>query len=1316
MRVVKRIFVSIVQFSDFHLYGGCVEKWTSKLIMKKLLKKAFTVSVVAVTIVWSVGLSALVPTMVNAVTCPTVAGDSVIKVTPPAGTAKADLVNYNTMWYVDSNLNKHAFPSGDVLKTWYADYHPTNRVDLPVGCQANYPDAKNVNFFPGTLITDPAQGTLFVMEAGNKKTEVTTDVAKAIYGDNYKAVNYNSYFISDLNFSSVGTKLTTAKLLDGMLVKKTGGDTYQVVGGKLYKVDGTLPTYMGKNVYTVSAALFDGTEKATTNVTAASTYANPAQSTGTAATTPTTPAATTGNVGVSLSANTSAGGNVVINIDNVVFGKFILSATNGDYTVSSVKIGRKGLGAKGDFTSVTLYDGGTKLGTTKTSWDSNTETMVYNIPTGWKITNGTTKELTVVAKLDTAGTYNSLGILAVNDTAVTPVYGNEMTGVSVSVGGVTISPMGSSAIKKIGVAGVTLSEFKLTVSSTEDGTFKGVLLKNFGTASDDDIANVYLYKGSVQLAGPVSMASDKINFVISEDKYVSIAKSKNETFKVVGDIVKGDTHTLEFELENTTDLAMAGVTYGTSLSVHNDSFNNASDSGMIITIDGAELNVAYTGSNLDTMDDVTDVVFGTLTLGAGSTDIKITSLILNIDETEASGSAGVLDVDNFEMIETNGGAYSGTATTGDDASSADEVWTFSDEIYISAGQTRTFTLRGDLPNSIANGDSYKVVVTTVDTSSVVAETVPEGDTVSNFSVGSITGKLITVKSPTLKVSGLTQNDGTAVVNDTDVILYKGTLEAQASDIKVSYANFDANTTFATANWAEVGFYLVKADGSYDQKQLLTTSQMTSGTLSFDSMDFTVLNGPTNKATFVIKGKVAATVTAANGLVAKLKLNYFTAKASDNSSPTITSTGSDDLDETPGTTFLTSGYRQVTLADKGKLYIQMRSSDSGFAKDRILLAGTSAWVGKIKLKADDESIKVKDLRLVNVDTSGADDDLASVCLYRAQVATAENLISCQTVDSNGVVFYDDINEEVTQGTEYWYIYVNSNKMSNLAGGEADSNQIFSFRVASSSLNNGTVDGVVAEGVRSGHQFTFNGESTIGTVAAGEWALDVTNNDAYTDAADTVTAYTKQFIIAGTKISNVQLVSSYGGYTVDTVLNGTDTFVAAILAVTTEATDNTSSTGNALKTEFTGLSFDVAKAASTSISAVTIQKIGGLDGAASLVLSEGLTPLNSPTSTAGTASTSTLNIGLDDDYLLDPGTTSYFVIKATVNAVSSATNYTNFFRFDMNDLKGTYTDGGSDDDTDNNIDWEDGAISDTFSFNALFLDTESITGTKVYKTNN
>ena len=232
-----------------------------------------------------------------------------------------------------------------------------------------------------------------------------------------------------------------------------------------------------------------------------------------------------------------------------------------------------------------------------------------------------------------------------------PIYGNEMSGVNVTVGVVTITDAGTAYTKNIGDTDVTLAQFNLAINSVEDAEFSSITLKNKATtnnASDDNVANLYLYKGDIQLAGPVQMVSDKIVFVL--DDPLAMEKSKNEDFKVVGDITNGDGNRIEYVLDATTDLSLIGSTYGTSLSVTSGDYDAATEGSIII--DGAELNIAFTSNTLNTIDDQTNVEFGTLVLSAGSTNVKITNMIFTIDETDGNSDAtDNKDVDDFELVE-----------------------------------------------------------------------------------------------------------------------------------------------------------------------------------------------------------------------------------------------------------------------------------------------------------------------------------------------------------------------------------------------------------------------------------------------------------------------------------------------------------------------------------------------------------------------------------------------------------------------------------------------------------------------------------------
>ncbi|PIZ94988.1 MAG: hypothetical protein COX80_05200 [Candidatus Magasanikbacteria bacterium CG_4_10_14_0_2_um_filter_33_14] len=1078
-----------------------------------------------------------------------------------------------------------------------------------------------------------------------------------------------------------------------MLVKKAGSDsTYFVKSGKLSMVSGTLGA-AASSVQTVSDTVFNTLEVATGSVTSA-TVLDTLANLGQGSTTP----VVNGNLTVSLSANTPVASNVV-KASEVEFSKFIFRAgTNAAAIVNSVKIGRKGLGATGNFTSVTLYDGSTKLGSTKSSWNSD-GTMTYNVSGGWTIPAGTSKELTIAAVLGTASSFNSLGLTAVTGEGLAvaglPIYGNQMSGVDVTVGVVEITNVDASATKKIGTSDVTLAQFKLAVDSTENAKFESLTFKNKAAspnAADGDIKNLYLYQGSTVLAGPVSMVSDKVTFVLNQP--YAIDKSKNQTFKIVGDVVNGASNLVEFNLDTATDLKVRGLTYNTFLTVTDTLAAN----GTIVTIDGAELNVAYSGTNMETVADKTDVVFGTLTLSAGATDIKISSMEMNIVETDGdSASTTNKDVDNFQLVDTvGGGAYSGTMTGGGDTTIVTEVWTFTDEIYLNAGETRTFEMRGDLPTGIGNGDSYKVTMT-VATAKITAETAPAGDTVDNFSIASFTGKTVTVKKPTLKVTGVTMNSGTAVVNDENVILYSGALEASADNIRVTYANFDADgdAEFTVANWTEVGFYLVNADGSYSLQQSVGSSSMTDEVLSFDSLDFTVLNGPTHKVNFVVKGKVAATVAAT--LTATLHLDYFTAKDTSN----IDATFSPETAGTVSAGYVADGTRVVTLADTGILFLQMVNNVAGYNKDRVVLAGSSFWAGELKVKAQDENIKVKDLKLTN-SSAGDEDSIDSVCLYTATTVSADNLIGCSSMDTSDVVFFDNIDKLVTKGTEYWYIYVTTKPMNNLAAGTADSQDMIQLSVATST--SGYLD---VEGEQSGISYEVGAHDGT-AAAAGTWVFDYDMDNTYNEVADNDgTAPTKSFYVAGTRISTVTTVSTYGGETVATSLDGTGPYTAAIVAITAEG-NNTDANGNPLKLALDNLLFDVTKFASTTMSGATIKRINGVTAATALSTTASSTTGDGANDTVGDWTLSNATTTLGQDAFIESGTTAYFVIKPTITALVGTTNLTNWVQVGFDDLKGGVADGN------NNIDWFDG-YDTTFdtanNFDYLFLDTESITGTKI-----
>lgn len=1278
----------------------------------KFSKKAFTWSVVLMTIAWSMGLAAFTSaTAVHANECPEL--DPGVNFTVEGGSA---------VYYLDANLEKRAYQHESHFRMWNRGVGEdvwAEVVELSSACADNYSLPGElplwVGPFPGTLVTNNETANVYVVGENHMIWRVPSEeVATGFWGADVFSRVLDIFPTYWVNFDVQAEEFDGSAPLNGMLVSYDG-NMYRMMDGMLYMVEGELPAGAVAQAVAATAEQWEAWAgvMADDSVTADSVVEDVAQAEGA---TPRgddndgddeEPSADV-DLTASLSAASPAGTTVPINVDNVVFTKVVVENDgDDDAQLNSLRIERSGLGATGDFTSVTVYDGAEKLGSSRTSWTSD-DYMTYNIPGGLDIPANGSRVLTIEGRLDTAGTYNALGVTMMSfsdgEAGGLPVFGNEMLGVNVSVGTVTVTGQGTATqTKKIGTTDVTLAEFRLELNGTEDGYLTSVTLENKGTADPNDLRNLYLYRGSTQVAGPAQMNNDDQVVFVLDEEYM-LAKSKNHDFKVKGDLVDGDTKTVEFVLDDTTDLRVRGAIYKSSMSVTATAYDAVADSGTTATtIDGAELNIAFTSNPIDTPDDRDNLEFGELTLSAGSTDVEITTLIFTIDETDGDSDAtNNSDVDELELVGEDGSLYSGVMTNGGDADADDETWTFDDAgIYLTAGEPMTFTIRGDLPSGIGSDDSYRLTMT-VNTTNIVAETKPGNDTVDNFSVGSITGKLVTVKAPELTVRSVDMNTDDAVINETDVMLFKGTMEASAaSDLNIEQvvlegANATAGNTnevtnnFDEDNWSQVGFYTWDAGTeSWVEERLLTSSDFGDGVLTFDSMDFDVMAGSANRVTYAVMGTLKNSFSA--NTTVHLQLDSVTASDDDNDAPTVQNSAGVAIADQNELEIV----RTVTLRSTGSLLLSMRNNDAGYNKDRVFLAGDGMFVGKLRVKAEYEDILLRDLKLQNA-SADDEDNVDSICLYSDSVADAEHLIACTSLDSNDIAFFNDIDVLVSEGTHNWYIYVNSRPMGEGANATADSHDVLSFRLPASS----TTGAVVARGADDGSGADLTMGDNDGTAAAGEIAYDNDLDGNFDEAGDTTTAYTKSFEMAGAKITNVDLVSSYGGESLDNEINGTGTYTVAIVKVETAGHNNTTAAGNALKLAIDEMVFDVEKHSTTTISAVTVERINGASGAATITDD----PVDGTGETSGDWTFATVTTSLQVDAEIDAGETAYFVVKATIATLDTASGVEDHIRVSFDNLNsGT-----------NNIDWIDGYAGlsgNNTDFDFLRLDKDSVTGTKI-----
>jgi hypothetical protein len=130
-------------------------------------RKAFTATVVAATIAWSMGLSGL----------------TAIAATPASGSLiKASLP---TVYYLGADNKRYVFPNQNAYKTWYADFSSVQTITdaelaaLPLGGNVTYrPGVKMVK-----ITTDPK--TYAVAKGGVLRWVKTEAVAVALYGSTW---------------------------------------------------------------------------------------------------------------------------------------------------------------------------------------------------------------------------------------------------------------------------------------------------------------------------------------------------------------------------------------------------------------------------------------------------------------------------------------------------------------------------------------------------------------------------------------------------------------------------------------------------------------------------------------------------------------------------------------------------------------------------------------------------------------------------------------------------------------------------------------------------------------------------------------------------------------------------------------------------------------------------------------------------------------------------------------------------------------------------------------------------------------------------
>lgn len=181
------------------------------------LKKIISIGVVTTTIMWSLGIATLIPSIANAIatSCPTLAAGDMLKIS-----------GKSAVYALDDNLNYLYFPDGDVFKSWNANdsYNIYYKV-IAQSCfdSLTQPASPPYHVFyrnGSYLVKNSSSDTLYVVGLGNKLYPITDTAAKAIYGTNYyyKTIGLSEWPL----YTKDATTITQATVYPGMLARAGG--------------------------------------------------------------------------------------------------------------------------------------------------------------------------------------------------------------------------------------------------------------------------------------------------------------------------------------------------------------------------------------------------------------------------------------------------------------------------------------------------------------------------------------------------------------------------------------------------------------------------------------------------------------------------------------------------------------------------------------------------------------------------------------------------------------------------------------------------------------------------------------------------------------------------------------------------------------------------------------------------------------------------------------------------------------------------------------------------------------------------------------
>lgn len=934
------------------------------------MKKLFTYSVVIATIVWSLGLAAVVP-LATATYSPS-AGDLV------------KTANDSAVYYIDSEGERHLFSNAVTYWTWYSGTWADQ--DIMTISQEDFDAlevADNVVARAGVSLVkfENSPKTYAVLPGGVLAHVTDEDAAIALFGSDWlsKVILIQNAF--ETNYSKTGDDLTSdSNLPDGSLIKYEGSDDiYYIEDGEKRLVEDdafVANSFKDSAVLTVATSMtFDTGESITGEEAALSTVAGPESADG--------GVASGTSLTVALSGDTPAAGLAIYNAARVPFTTIDLTASaDGDITVDSVVIERTGASADTSFSSVALIDGDTnvQIGLNQNLNSSHTA----NVNNDFTVPAGTTKQVILAGNMGAvnAGQTPSLTLAEINlkngATVVgsLPISGNAMSMTNLTIGQVTVArgslANSTSTTLKVGTEEYIIAAYKFTADSTEGQKIQQVKFYNSGTASlSSDLDNYQLLLDNTTAINAVFTVDGKYLTAEFSSDSVDMDKGKNKQIVLKADVVGGSTRTIKMNIYRTTDVVAEGADLGytrtaaysgTGLSTANPvmSSNQFTISSGTLRVDKSQTIGATDVSYGDNQ------ILGAFEFVVAGEPVSITQLVL----TNSSTTVDSDNIDNVKLVDASTDeTYWGPSSA--DATGADDI-TYTSTVEMPVGTT--------VVNVVADVESTGGFATnetfyyTINPSNITATGASTDETVTATPSAAVSASTMTFKPGKLTIlQDSSPIDSNVVVGTSDHLFAAWVFDAAGSgeDVRVTTITF-GNEAATTTNVDSLTLYDTTvaeadctseyADASWNSEfgcQLSPISDGASGTTTVTLTNPMVITKNTSK-TVQLRGDVRT------GVAGNVN-DYFIRNEAAGTTAPITAKGvlTDNAITPTGNGYNATDGADITVASAGTLTI---NTSAATPASKLLAEGQTYEVGRIKLTATNETIKVTDLS-INLEDGG-----------------------------------------------------------------------------------------------------------------------------------------------------------------------------------------------------------------------------------------------------------------------------------------------------------------------------------------------------------